>query len=264
MDSKNTLAERMKTYEKLIPSDRLVPLLPAFARIDGKNFHNYTRNFARPFDLHFHELMRMVTELLMEETNAKIAYTQSDEITLSWYSYQYESQIFFDGKIQKMVSVLSSMTTAFFNSLIVDFPYLVKNRGNDYAFFDCRVWNVPNLWEASNVFIWREEDAIRNSVQMASRNVFSHKECENKNVNQLKIMLKEKGIDWNNYPEFFKRGTYIQKKQFIDSYITNAENEEIPIYRSKISELKIPIISSIANCPEVLYSGFNPVLKKGI
>jgi tRNA(His) guanylyltransferase len=93
-----------------------MPLLPVCARIDGKAFHSWTRGMERPFDERLHNLFVATTTFLVEETQAKIGYTQSDEITLIWYSDDVDSQIFFDGKIHKMVSVLASMTTGFFNA----------------------------------------------------------------------------------------------------------------------------------------------------
>ena len=42
------------------------------------------------------ELMCRTTAFLVQETQACIGYTQSDEISLVWYSDEYKSQIFFD------------------------------------------------------------------------------------------------------------------------------------------------------------------------
>ena len=41
--------------------------------------------------------------LLGEETNACMVYTQSDEITLAWYSTDPKSQIWFAGRYNKKI-----------------------------------------------------------------------------------------------------------------------------------------------------------------
>lgn len=257
-NKKDGLGDRMKFYEEAFIPIQLMPLLPVFVRIDGKGFHNYTKGLERPYDLSFSNTMIEVTKMLVQDTHARIGYTQSDEITLSWYQEDYKSQIFFNGKTQKMISVIASMATAYFNELAYD---NIPSKRESYAFFDCRVWNVPTLWEASNVFLWREQDATRNSIQMATRSVYSHKECTNKNVGQLQEMLHQKGINWNNYPDFFKKGTYIARKKYTEPYKENDVTLLNPKEQTVIEELKLPILSTIVNRPEVLYYGAEPVLK---
>src|SRR5215471_4222370 len=78
------LAERMKRYEATEAGRRLMPLLPALARLDGRAFHNFVRGLARPYDKRLSDLMIDTATFLVRETNAVAGYTQSDEITLAW------------------------------------------------------------------------------------------------------------------------------------------------------------------------------------
>ena len=43
------LSERMKMYEQMF-SDKLFPLLPSCARLDGRAFHSFTKGLTKPFD----------------------------------------------------------------------------------------------------------------------------------------------------------------------------------------------------------------------
>src|SRR5262249_53245132 len=43
-----SLDERMKYYESLEAGRRLLPLVPACARVDGRNFHTFCRGLQRP------------------------------------------------------------------------------------------------------------------------------------------------------------------------------------------------------------------------
>ena len=87
------LGDRMKDYEGRETKRRFLPLLPVCARLDGRAFHTWTKNLERPFDKRFVNLMRDVTSYLVQETNAVVGYTQSDEISLVFYSPDPKSQI---------------------------------------------------------------------------------------------------------------------------------------------------------------------------
>src|SRR3990167_4790930 len=103
----DNLGNRMKSYESEYDR-RLMKLLPAFARIDGSAFHNFTKGMNRPYDTRLSDLMIDTTAWLVRETNACMGYSQSDEITLAWYSPDNISQIYFDGRICKMNSILAA------------------------------------------------------------------------------------------------------------------------------------------------------------
>src|ERR1700741_264409 len=108
---KDAFGDRMKLYEMTEAGRRLMPLVPVMARIDGRSFSGFTRKLERPYDKRLSDLMIETTRWLVEITVACMGYTQSDEISLTWYSESSESQVFFDGRIQKMVSQLASLAT---------------------------------------------------------------------------------------------------------------------------------------------------------
>lgn len=112
---------RMKAFESPEALRKLDRDLPVCCRIDGKSFHVWTKRLQRPFDSMFMEIMVLTTMSLVEETHALIGYTQSDEISLVWNNATPESQIWFDGRIQKMTSVLSSIATYYFNHYVPRF-----------------------------------------------------------------------------------------------------------------------------------------------
>lgn len=224
------LGDRIKTYEKLETSDRFMPMLPIYARIDGRSFSKFTKGMTKPYDQTLSHIMMEVTKYLVEETGACIGYTQSDEISLVFFQKSMESDVFFSGKKQKMVSVLAGLATAKFVELALKFyPVECAKR---LPVFDCRVFQVPSKVEAVNCFIWRSQDAVRNSIQMAGRAVFSHSELDRKNQsNILDMLLNEKGINWNDYPKFFKEGTFWQRQNY-EKIV-----EGVPVIRSKVDEV---------------------------
>jgi len=263
----DSLEERMKLYEGLEAKRCLIPLLPACARIDGKCFRGFTRDLERPFDPNFRTLMTEVTRHLVEETGARMGYTQSDEITLIWKAETFQSEIFFNSRIQKMVSVLASMTTARFNELL---PTFLPQKQGQQALFDCRVWQVPNETEATNVLVWREQDATRNSIEMAARCQFSPKQTLGKTCDELQEMLFQKGINWNHYPPSFKRGTYVQRRK-VRRRFTPQELDRLPekhaarrdpeltFERTDLVVLAMPPITKVTNREAVIFAGAEPI-----
>lgn len=121
---------------------------------------------------------------------------------------------------------LASLCTLKFNTLLKN--YLSEEYQNKMPLFDCRVFYVPSLMEAYNVFLWREQDATRNSIQMAGQAQFSHNELQNKNCDEIQEMLfQQKGINWNNYEDWAKRGTFVRVKRECRKF-TQKEMEVLP------------------------------------
>jgi tRNA(His) 5'-end guanylyltransferase len=82
----DSLGDRMKAYEQAEAGRMFMPMLPVCVRVDGKAFHSWTRNLDRPYDKRLSDCMIETTEYLVDKTNARIGYTQSDEISLVLYS----------------------------------------------------------------------------------------------------------------------------------------------------------------------------------
>lgn len=263
------LDDRMKLYEKIETSRYLIPTLPTLCRVDGRAFHTFTSDMNRPYDANFMRLMQATTRWLVEETNALCGYTQSDEITLTWYSPDIESQIFFNGKIHKMVSQLAALTTAYFNYALPDMLDIKYKKR--LPTFDARVWNVPTLEEGVNAFVWRELDATRNSLQMAAYANFSQSQLHKKNTAQMHEMLfSQKGINWNDYITDFKRGSYFQKRTEIIPYSVEEidrlplkhearTNPDLKVERSVYKKIEMPPILKVENRVDVIYFGKDPI-----
>jgi len=200
---KDSIGNRMKEYYESVSQTRLLRRTYAIIRLDGKAFHTYTFKLEKPFDSKFHEDMSETGKFLCESIQgAEFAYTQSDEISLLLTDFKnLDTDAWFGGNIQKMTSVSASLATAKFNEL----------RPGNLAFFDSRVFNIPAPIEVENYFIWRQQDAVRNSISSAARAVYSHLELQNKNTDEMQEMLFEKGINWNDYDAKFKRGSIVKK-----------------------------------------------------
>lgn len=201
---KTSLGDRMKGYEN-ITRNHLISRMPVILRLDGRAFHTFTKGFVKPYDTTFAKTMEATMKYLCENIQGCVfGYTQSDEITLVLVDYQgLNTSSWFDNNIQKMVSVAASMATLEFNR---KFSELTLDYSKMGATFDCRAFNVPKE-EVTNCVLFRQNDAIRNSIQALGQAYFSHKELHGKNTEDIITMVKEKtGILWNKLPIEQQRG----------------------------------------------------------
>lgn len=75
--SGDDLGDRMKAYEAALAGQRLMPLLPAVVRLDGKGFSKFTRGLQRPYDERMSKLMVEVTRLVTDEASARCGSARS-------------------------------------------------------------------------------------------------------------------------------------------------------------------------------------------
>lgn len=252
----DNLGDRMKKYE-YVTRTYLTPRTPVIIRVDGKAFHTFTRGLNRPFDDIFSKSMQETMRYLCTNIQGCVlGYTQSDEITLVLIDYkELDSQGWFDYNIQKCVSVAASMATLAFNKCFEKYAsnwiddyfeaWNTDSKGEKYqdtlikaietgAMFDARIFNVPKE-EVTNCVLWRQNDSSRNSVQMVGFANFSQKEMQGKSCSEIQDMLMlQKGINWNDLPTRYKRGSCCIKKQVVGSERPQwVIDDEIPIFKGE-------------------------------
>jgi tRNA(His) 5'-end guanylyltransferase len=258
----------MKVYEAAETGRRFTPLLPVYARIDGRCFSTFTDGLDRPFDVRLSRAMVETVKYLVEETNASIGYTQSDEISLVWQQERYDSELLFGGKVQKLVSALAALATAKFNHLCLKDSVLAARTERQLPTFDCRVFQLPNRTEAANVFLWREKDATKNAVSMAARHFYPHQQLHGKSSAAMQEMIFQAGQNFNDYPAGFKRGTFV-RRVVRGRLLTREELAAIPerfrpspdelVARALVIELDMPVFTRVANREAVIFDAADPV-----
>ena len=249
---KMSLGDRMKRHER-VPYGILTRRTPVIIRVDGKAFHTLTKGLNKPHD---QAMVLSMTEaaiaLMRELQGAQIAYIQSDEISILLTDYtNFSTEAWFDYEVQKMVSISAAIATAYFNEmwkkLLLNREEMLKLNGQmavfdtselhkwskkaeQVALFDSRCFNVPRE-EVVNYFLWRQQDAIRNSIQGLAQANFSHKELHGLSCDQLQEKLwQEKQINWNDLEVWKKRGWCVTKKTVLNEGQDGTE----PSYRTMI------------------------------
>lgn len=263
---KTELGDRMKAYEA-VETDRVFEIgKPIYARMDGRGFSKFTSGMKKPYDEAMSQAMIETTKYLVEETHASIGYVQSDEISLVW-KHTEQLQAFFGGRKDKMLSTLSALTTAKFLSIaMLEWPEKCAER---LPVFDARVIQMPDKEEIANMILWRCIDARKNSISMAAHSHFGTKPIHKKSSSERLKMLKDDGIDWNEYPDFFKYGTFIQKAIFKQT-LTTAERLSIPekfrpaedqvFERSRVTVIDVPYFNEVQNRSKVIFNGAKPLV----
>lgn len=263
---KTTLGDRMKNNYENISRYYLTRRMPVIIRLDMKAGHTFTKGMKKPFDDIFVKTMQDTMKYLCENIQGCVlGYTQSDEISLVLVDYaELTTDAWFGNNLQKMCSVSASMATLAFNKAFTrniskqskrfytecleekDASYIetLEIAMNKGAMFDSRVFTIPKE-EVCNYFLWRQQDATRNSIQSVGQANFSQKELHGKSCNNIQDMLMtQKGINWNDYDTTLKRGSCCIK---VDDGLTKydeAGNISDYIQRNKwIIDNEIPIFS---------------------
>lgn len=201
--TRDDIGDRFKAYEACY--DLAIPRrLPVVIRVDGRAFHSL--KLEKPFDQAFWRRMEFVALRLCEEIQgARFAFFQSDEVSVVLRDdMSLQTQAWVGKRLQKMVSLAAALATGAFN-------WLDGGVQGEPQAFDARVVVLPNADEVFNHMVWRQQDAIRNSVQMLARAHFSHNECKGKDQAELRAMTAAAGWPWEDIDERFKRGCVVQR-----------------------------------------------------
>ena len=261
------LANRMKEYEKR-NQYYLQKRTPVAIRVDMRAGHTFTRGFKRPFDYIFMKSMQETAKYMCKNIQgAKLAYVQSDEITIILVDYDtLETDCWFNYRTDKLCSISASMATMAFNKYFeenvtnevleykmvphcVEIQQEIKEYHNTLiaaldkgAMFDARCFNIPKE-EVTNLIYWRQLDASRNSIQMVGQANFSHNELQNKSCNDIQDMLMlQKNINWNDFPTYQKRGSCVVKSDEKETITEDNIGTKMTIRSKWIIDKEMPIL----------------------
>lgn len=221
MADKTAIGDRMKRYEKAARI-YMTPRMPMIIRVDGRAFHTYTKRLQHgakelgPWNPVVRDAMTDTARALMREiTGAKIAYIQSDEISVLVTDYdKLSSEPWFGKNTQKVCSVSASVATMAFNNNIRQYVDLglPPEMFPTTATFDSRAFCVPRE-DVTNYFVWRQRDAEKNSISMLAQHYFSHRQLHGKSGGDKQDMLmREHGVNWNDIDVWRKRGWCVERK----------------------------------------------------
>ena len=238
----NDLDKKMRVYETA-HDHRVLPGMYIVARIDGRCFTTLTKDkhrFEAPFDSKFRDMMVETVKHLMQcGFNVLFGYTQSDEISLLLDL----NDCTFERKERKLNSVLAGEASAKFSLLL-----------GDIGSFDCRICQLPNKQLVIDYFRWRSEDANRNALN-AHCYWSQRKEGQSPeqsaatftkmSVSQKNEFLFQKGLNFNDLPNWHKRGIGVYWESYEKEAVNPLSDEPVFATRNRLKvDLDLPMKAS--------------------
>ena len=233
------LDKKMRVYEQSL-DQVILPETYMVARLDGRGFTRLTKEickFEAPFDERFRDLMVKTVEALMD-CGFRIAYgfTESDEISLLFVPGDET----FGRKVRKYNSTLAGEASAAFSLALVRVDT-----------FDCSIVPIPNVENVRDYFLWRQEDAHRNSLNSYC---YWTLRKEGKSVQEATAMLEgqavsfknellfSRGINFDKLPSWQKRGIGVWREQYEKEGFNPITQEAEKAIRNRIHvEYELPL-----------------------
>lgn len=203
--------------------DALLPDTYIVVRVDGKKFHEFSKyyNFAKPNDERALKLMNAAAKNVFMQYKQEMicAYGESDE-----YSFILKRDTkLFNRRRDKISTLFVSLFTANYVSLWnLFFPDVVLHHKH-LPYFDSRCVCYPNLTVVKDYLSWRFVDTHINNLY---NTVFwyliikcgltpqesEQKLCGTLSSDKQEILFSECGINYNNEPEMYKKGSLVNSK----------------------------------------------------
>lgn len=227
------LDRKMRLYEESL-DQVLLPELYMVARLDGRSFTRLTKEICRfeaPFDIRFRDMMiKTVRSLMNCGFRVVYGFTESDEISLLFHPEEST----FGRKVRKYNSTLAGVASATFSLEL-----------GQQAVFDCRMIPLPTIENVQDYFLWRQEDAHRNSlnsycywklrengatVQEATR------QLEGKTVAYKNELLFQNGVNYDTVPNWQKRGIGVWFSEYAKEGYDPVKGKKTTVMRRELHE----------------------------
>ena len=233
------LKDRINSYQEQ-SEFKLLNKLPIIIIVNGKSFSKTTSLLDNPYSQSFAEcMMATALKLCSEVEGAFFAYHHNDEIVLVSRNDQSQDTIpWCDNKVQKISSIVSSIATLQFNNSVNNSNLNILGE----AYFSTKIFSVPNIPEAINTIIYKQQQNFYTSIQLACfyELLKIYDKPYIKEITQglsfdekIDLLQQECNVDFNEYPIAFRRGVACYKvPQVMGDIMKNkwAINADLPIF----------------------------------
>ena len=209
-------------------------------RLDGRSFHQLACDLEleKPYDENFYKVISEVCKDLFNEFSASLVYAFSDEISLLL------DKIPFDGRVEKINSVIASFTSS---SFVMHYDAQFKKP----PAFDSRIIPVTDE-DILKYFKWRQDESWRNCVNSHGisylKTKYSNTEANDRingmKLNEIHELLFQNDINLNDIETYKKRGIAVYRKYKKVTGFNKKENKNQTSYRSYVyTDWEIPIFN---------------------
>jgi tRNA(His) 5'-end guanylyltransferase len=236
----NKLKDRVDSYQASADL-KLLPRVPIVVVVNGRSFNKLTSLLDKPYCPKFSEcIMSTMLRLCTDVEGALFAYQHNDEIVVVARNDQSpDTSPWYDNRAQKIASITASIATLHFNKCASAIELNLMSE----PIFACQAFAVPNVVEAINTLVYKQQHNFHTSIQLACLYELLKKYDKNtikEMVNGLSIderidlLHQELEIDFNHYPMSFRRGSACYKvpKVMNDGKMKNKwfVNADLPIF----------------------------------
>jgi tRNA(His) 5'-end guanylyltransferase len=234
----NDFDAKMRLYETA--ADQFVPPdMYIIARLDGRGFTKLTKevlDLEKPFSAIFRDAMKeTLIHLMNSGFTIQYGYTQSDEISLLFHQDDHS----FSRKYRKLLSIPAGEASA-------AFTHALHHNG----VFDCRLCILPNLDLVADYFLWRAEDAHRNSLnaycywklrEQGKSVTEATNQLKKLSVAEKNELLFQMNINYNYLPAWQKRGMGFYWETVYRKGFNPVTKEETSVARRElVHEMELP------------------------
>lgn len=233
------LKDRIESYQNQ-SQFKLLNRLPIITVVNGRSFAKTTSLLDKPYSETFAKCLASTSLKLCTEIEGCIfAYQHNDEIVLvSRNDQTTETTPWFDNKIQKISSIVSSIATLHFNNCINSSD--LNLLGDSY--FTTKVFTVPTIAEAINTIVYKQQQNFYTSIQLACFYELLKKYDKNSIKEMIQglsfdekvdLLQQECGVDFNEYSTVFRRGISFYKiPKVVGDVMKNKwfANDDLPIF----------------------------------
>jgi tRNA(His) guanylyltransferase len=224
----NKLRDRIEGYQHL-SDHKLLPRIPLIISVNGRSFSKITNLLDKPYCNKFGEcILNTMLKLCNEVEGVLFAYQHNDEIVLVLRNDQnQDTSPWYENNTQKICSVVSSIASLHFNKCCAAIELNLMGE----PLFISQIFAVPNIAEAINTIIYKQQHNFHTSIQFAcfyellkKFDKTTIKEMLNglSIDERIDLLRQECEIDFNNYPISFRRGSMCYRApQIINDIMKN-------------------------------------------
>ncbi|XP_018407459.1 PREDICTED: probable tRNA(His) guanylyltransferase [Cyphomyrmex costatus] len=214
--------EYVKEFEK---DDNCLPNCWIVVRIDGRNFSKFcdTHNFVKPNDVAALELMNRAAVTVMEDfKEIVLGFGQSDEYS---FVFRKDTQLY----KRRASKLMSNVNSLFASAYVYHWPYFFVDKKLYYPpSFDARIVLYPTDKNLRDYLAWRQADVHINNLyntcfwNLILKGKLTPSQAQEKLRGTLashknELLFQEFGINYNNEPSLFRKGTTLIRKLVPDN-----------------------------------------------
>ncbi|XP_011706322.1 PREDICTED: probable tRNA(His) guanylyltransferase [Wasmannia auropunctata] len=213
--------EYVKEFER---DENCLPNCWIVIRIDGRNFSRFCdmHQFIKPNDVTALELMNRAAITVMEDFKQIIlGFGQSDEYS---FVFRKDTQLY----KRRASKLMSNVNSLFASAYVYHWPHFFRGKELYYPpSFDARIVLYPTDKNLRDYLAWRQADVHINNLyntcfwNLILKGKLTPSQAEEKLRGTLashknELLFQEFGINYNNEPSMFRKGTTLIRKLIPD------------------------------------------------